>query len=191
MAGWRSPWCLLCLLCMLHGCPPHGKSPLRHQRGRGTHLLQGEREQHSPNTCAAMRFLMLLVYDALPYGPVVGSQPVARRAMRSMRTTGHDMSLAPCAVSRGKPRSASQGLEDQGPKKCIPRAVRDSVAHQGSPVALCRPPMRSIAPRVVGQSLTAWSVSSSPFFIIELIGAIPSDMLSHRTAAASALSWSS
>ena len=69
--------------------------------------------------------------------------------------------------------------------KGIPRAVRDSVAHQGSPVALCRPSMRLTAPLVVGQSLSALS---SPFFEFEVIGALPSDVLSQKVVAASALS---
>ena len=70
----------------------------------------------------------------------------------------------------------------------IPRAVRDSVAHQGSPVALCRPSMRLTAPLVVGQSLSALPLPSSD---VELIGALSSDVLSQRNVAASALSWSS
>lgn len=70
----------------------------------------------------------------------------------------------------------------------IPRAVRDSVAHQGSPVALCRPSMRLTAPLVVGQSLSALP---SPFSNVELIGALSSDVLSQRNVAASACSWSS
>ena len=68
--------------------------------------------------------------------------------------------------------------------KGIPRAVRDSVAHQGSPVALCRPSMRLTAPLVVGQSLSALS---SPSFEFEFIGALFKDVLSQRVVAASAL----
>ena len=69
--------------------------------------------------------------------------------------------------------------------KGIPRAVRDSVAHQGSPVALCRPSMRLTAALVVGQSLSALF---SPSFDSEFIGASSIDGVSWRTAAVRALS---
>ena len=70
----------------------------------------------------------------------------------------------------------------------IPRAVRDSVAHHGSPVALCRPSTRLTAPLVVDQSLSALP---SPSFDVDLMGALSSDVLTERNVAASALSWSS
>ena len=42
---------------------------------------------------------------------------------------------------------------------CAPRAVRESVAHQGRPVALCNPSMSFTAPCVVGHSLAVASSS--------------------------------
>ena len=51
-----------------------------------------------------------------------------------------------------------------------PRAVMDSVAHHGRPVALCKPSMSLTAPLVVSHSLP---VASSSDAVIRLRDAVP------------------